>query len=246
MSCGLCSDYDQAARNGPLTHHDVFCPCAPCCRLDFTNCEMTDVFGKVKVSNVVRASGTGLPSQTASLEDFAKGLEKDMLVSFRVESDEHAIEGSVWLALLDCKAFCLKQDELHAGQHFQKGWTVARGHWFALQRTDRASGMRIYKALEEQTLFNVQSMMKLKGIKFTQNVPRRTHASTADWYKNHEFSLHLETYQLLVNSLLRLAPLRVDRTRATSSTCDAAWPPTARKCCCRARPTDFSESDCHN
>jgi hypothetical protein len=201
MSCGLCDDMDQAVRNGPLTHLDVFCPCAPCCRFDFARCEMTHVFGKVKVSNVVRATSTGLPSQTASLQDFASGLDKDKVVAFRVESDEHTIEGCVWLALFDVKAFSLEQDELHAGQHFQKGWTVVRGHWFSLARTDAASGTRTYKALAEEALFNVQAMIKLKDIRFLQNVPKRTRASTADWYKNNEFSLHRDTYQILVNSI---------------------------------------------
>jgi hypothetical protein len=162
---------------------------------------MTDVFGKVKVSNVVRATSTGLPSQTASLQEFAGGLDKDTLLAFRVESDQHTIEGCVWLALLDGKAFALGQDELHAGQHFQKDWTVVRGHWFSLARTDAANGTRIYKALAEQALFNVQAMIKLNGIRFIQNVPKRTRASTADWYKNNEFSLHRDMYQILVNSI---------------------------------------------
>mmetsp|Transcript_14473 Transcript_14473/g.36664 ORF Transcript_14473/g.36664 Transcript_14473/m.36664 type:complete len:292 (-) Transcript_14473:88-963(-) len=201
MSCGLCMDDEQAMRSGPLTHLDIFCPCAPCCRLDFALCEMTAVFGTVQVSNVKRASSTGLPSQTESLQEFAAWLDKDKLVAFRVESDEHTIEGSVWLALLDGKAFALEQDELHAGQHFEKGWSVVRGHWFSLARTERAGGTRVYKALEEQTLFNVQSMMKIKDLKFLQGVPKRTRLSTAAWYKNNEFSLHRETYQLLVDSL---------------------------------------------
>jgi hypothetical protein len=95
-----------------------------------------------------------------------------------VASDEATIEGCVG------KEFWLQQDELHAGQHFEKGWTVVRGHWYAYQRTVPATGARIYKALEEETLLNVQSMIRLTDIKFKQSAPRRTRGSTSEWYKH--------------------------------------------------------------
>jgi hypothetical protein len=116
---------------------------------------MTGVlFGSVKVSNVKRVSATGLPSQPASLEEFSKSLSKDKIIAVGVADDEATIEGGVWVALMDGKAEVLAKDELHAGQLFEKGWTVAHGHWFSLKLVLLDS--RVYDALEEQTLFNVQ------------------------------------------------------------------------------------------
>jgi hypothetical protein len=159
MSAGMCDDNYQAQREGALTWLDVVCPCAPCCHLDFRCCEMTGVFGSVKVSNGKRASATGLSSQSASLEEFSKSLSKDKIVAVRVADDEATIEGGVWLALMDGNAEVLAKDELHAGQLFEKGWTVARGHWFSFKRV--LPNSRISCALEEQSLFNVQSTLTL-------------------------------------------------------------------------------------
>jgi hypothetical protein len=135
---------------------------------------MAKAFGSVKTVSVKRSTSTGLPSQSASLAEFAATLDVNQIVAFRVDADEAPVEGRLWLAPLDGKSFQLQHDELHAGQHFQKGWTVVRGHWFAFQRTTPASGARIYKAPEEETLLNVQSMIRLTAIKFIQAVPRRT------------------------------------------------------------------------
>jgi hypothetical protein len=93
------------------------------------------------------------------LEEFSKSLSKNKIVAVRVADDEATIEGGIWLALMDGKAEVLAKDELHAGQLFEKGWTVARGHWFSLKRVLLDS--RIYCALEQQTFFNVQSMIRL-------------------------------------------------------------------------------------
>jgi len=79
---------------------------------------------------------------------------------------------------------------------------VVRGHWFSLKSTEaQMSGARIYTALSEETLFNVQSMMRLKDVRFTQAVPRRTRTSASDWFKNNTFKLSDEVYQMLLNSL---------------------------------------------
>jgi hypothetical protein len=199
MSVGMCDDKDKAERDGPLTWRNVVCPCAPCCRLDFPRCQMTGEFGSVKQSNVKRASATGLPSQSASLEDFSKEIKANMVVAFRVADDEATIEGAVWLALMDGAVETLAKDERHAGQLFEKGWTVARGHWFSLTRADPTK--RIYRALEEETLFNVQAMMRLTNVRFQQGIPRHTRGTGADWYKNNEFTLSDDAYQILLNSL---------------------------------------------
>lgn len=201
MSAGMCDDLERAQHDGPLTWLDVVCPCKPCCSLEFARCEMTHAFGQVKVTDVKRARATGLPSQSAGLEDFSKSLATDKIVAFRVADDEATIEGAVWLALLDGKAETLAKDELHAGQLFEKGWTVVRGHWFSLKRVEQRSSNRIYCALEEETLFNVQSMIRLKDVRFLQAVPRRTRATGPEWYKNNEFTMTDEVYQKLINSL---------------------------------------------
>jgi len=103
--------------------------------------------------------------------------------------------------LINAKAFKLQEDQLHQGQHFEKGWLVAKGHWFLLVETRTRDQARIYKALAEETLFNVQSMLKVKGIHFLQGVPRRSRATTGAWYENNRFVLPVETYDRLVNSL---------------------------------------------
>jgi hypothetical protein len=201
MSAGMCDDLEQAQREGPLTWLDVVCPCAPCCCLEFARCEMKGAFGSVKVASVKRATTTGLPSQSASLEEFSKMLDKDKIVAVRVADDEATIEGAVWLALINGKAETLAKDELHAGQLFQKGWTVVHGHWFSFKRVHPAgSSNRVYFALEEETLFNVQSMIRLHDIRFQQALPRRSRVTSPEWYKN-EFTLSDDVYQKLINSL---------------------------------------------
>jgi len=52
-----------------------------------------------------------------------------------------------------------------------------RGHWFPLAHTERTGGTRVYKALEEQTLFNVEAMMQINNLKFLQGVPKFERAS---------------------------------------------------------------------
>jgi hypothetical protein len=148
---------------------------------------MTGVFGSVKVSNVKRASATGLPSQSAILEEFSKSLSKDKVVAVHVADDEATIEGGVWLALMDGKAEVLAKDELHKRQLFEKGWTVARGHWFSLKRV--LPNSRIYCALEKQTLFNMQSMIRLDNVRFQQTLWR---PNPSEWVA--EFTLSKPRY----------------------------------------------------
>jgi len=198
MSAGMCDDVDVAQRDGPLKVRDVFCPCEPCLCLDFRKCKMTATFGAVKTVYVKRSDDTGLPSETANLEEFAALLGMDKVVALRVEPDEADIDGGVWLALMNGKSFTLTQAELHAGQQFEAGWKVVRGHWFSLKSTEAPSGARIYTVLAEETLFNVQSMMRLTDVKFMHAVPRRTRTSTSDWFKNNTFKLPDDVYQKLL------------------------------------------------
>ena len=108
MSAGMCDDMDHACSEGPLATRDVFCPCARCRKLEFSHCEMTKTSGSVKTVSVKRSTSIGLPSQSASLAEFAATLDANQIVAFRVAADEVAIEGGVWLALLDGKAFQLQ------------------------------------------------------------------------------------------------------------------------------------------
>ena len=200
MCAGMNNDNDTAQREGPLTWRNVFCPCEPCCHLDFSRCKMTNEFGKVKVMKFPRVTQTG-PTQTESLEEFGAALDRDTIVALRCDQDEATIEGCLWLALINAKAYKLQEDQLHQGQLFEKDWLVAKGHWFSLVETRSCDQARTYKALEEETLFNVQSMLKVKGIRFIQAVPRRSRASTAAWYENNRFVLAEDVYDSLVNSL---------------------------------------------
>jgi hypothetical protein len=60
---------------------------------------------------------------------------------------------------------------------------------------------RIYCALEEQTLFNVQSMIRLDNVRFQQPLRRTRASESPQWYQNSEFTLSNDVYQRLVNSL---------------------------------------------
>jgi hypothetical protein len=75
---------------------------------------------------------------------------------------------------------------------------VARGHWISLKRV--LPNSRIYCALEEQTLFNVQSMIRLDNIRFQQTLrgPERVGHSSD---QSSEFTVSNDVYQRLVNSL---------------------------------------------
>jgi len=188
MCGGMSNDNDSTQRDGPVTWRNVFCPCEPCCRLDFSRCKMTKEFGKWKVMKFPRLTQTG-PTQTASLEEFGACLDRDTIVALRCDPDEVTIEGCLWLALINAKAFKLQEDQLHQGQHFEKDWLVAKGRRFSLVETRARDQARIYKALAEETLLNVQSMLKVKGIRFIQAVPRRSRDSTAAWYENNRFVL---------------------------------------------------------
>jgi hypothetical protein len=45
------------------------------------------------------------------------------------------------------------------------------------------------------------AMMRLTNVRFQQGIPRRTRGTVADWYKNNEFTLSDDAYQILLNSL---------------------------------------------
>mmetsp|Transcript_10315 Transcript_10315/g.30583 ORF Transcript_10315/g.30583 Transcript_10315/m.30583 type:complete len:259 (-) Transcript_10315:496-1272(-) len=85
MSVGMSDDNDTAQRDGTLTWRNVFCPCEPCCRLDFTHCKMTKEFGKVKIMKFPRVTQTG-PTQTESLEEFGAYLDRDTIVALRCDA----------------------------------------------------------------------------------------------------------------------------------------------------------------
>jgi hypothetical protein len=86
-------------------------------------------------------------------------------------------------------------------QIFQKGWTVVHCHWFSFKRVHPAGSSNcVYFALEEETLFNMQSMIRLYDIRFQQALPRRSRVTSPEWYKN-ECTLADDVYQKLINSL---------------------------------------------
>jgi hypothetical protein len=76
---------------------------------------------------------------------------------------------------------------------------VARGHWFSLKRVLPDS--RIYCALEEQTLFNVQSMISLDNVRFQQTLRRTRASESQQWYQSSELTLSNDVYKRVVNLL---------------------------------------------
>jgi len=86
----------------------------------------------------------------------------------RVADDESNIEGPVWFAALNGVAEVLENDVVFAGQTFEKGWHVVRGHWFSFQGwlTGSATDRR-YVQLADDTMFIVNSMIRVTGVHFT-------------------------------------------------------------------------------
>lgn len=182
MSVGLCEDEEKALRDGPLDVRNTFCACAACRDLKFDQCLMKEFFGdRMRAVSVPRASGGVMQSQSATLADFAASLQADQLVAFRVAADEGTIEGPVWFAVLNGPAELLENDVLYAGQTFGAGWHVVKGHWFQYEGRVGTGGDRCYVQLEDEAVFNVNSMIRVTGVQFTSPFkrPRRRGAPTA-------------------------------------------------------------------
>lgn len=185
MSIGLCQDADKALRDGPLYVSDYLCGCIECARLNFKACKMRHVFGPgMRPVKCPKGIGGAQVSQSATLAEFALKLGRDQLVAFRVADDEEGIEGPVWLAVLNGPHEILKQDVLFAGQTFQKGWYVVRGHWFSFQG-EVADGDRRYTLLRDDALFNVNSMIRVENVAFTTRY-RRGRGAPKEWLLNAE------------------------------------------------------------
>ena len=75
-------------------------------------------------------------------------------------------------AVLNGPAEVLKKDVLYAGQTFEKGWHVAKGHWFSHVGPVDNGDDRRYVQLKDEALSNVNSMIRLTGLQFTSPFKR--------------------------------------------------------------------------
>ena len=95
----------------------------------------------------------------------------------------------------------LKDEVLYAGQTFEKGWHVVRGHWFSFQGLARDStGDRRYLQLKDDALFNVNSMIRVKGVQFTSTFRRARKQGGAAAVLSREWMMNAEVHQRVLES----------------------------------------------
>lgn len=163
---GICADAEKARLEGPLHVGHVFCGCKSCTVFEFHNCLMKDELGLLKqpVEGGCHRDTTispNEPSQSQTLEEWAATLVAGTVGVIRAARDEIALEGRYWLCLLHEKPYQLTREELHAGEHFQPGWWVAKAQFYSLVQTSE----RAYK-LGREFLLNINAMVRVAAPKF--------------------------------------------------------------------------------
>jgi len=86
---------------------------------------------KLKIVKAPRVHFSGAPSQTATLEAFAKTLNKAQLRAVRVDGAEKDIEGAFWLANVLGKAQQATVRQANATELFEAGWWIVEIEWYA-------------------------------------------------------------------------------------------------------------------
>ena len=128
-----CMDAERARLDGQLSTSTAFCGCANCTRFDFSHCLMHGLGGmdtKLEVVKAPRVNFSGAPSQTATLEEFAKTLGKNQLRAVRVDAAEKGIEGNFWLANVLGKAMQATERQANASELFEAGWWIVEIEWY--------------------------------------------------------------------------------------------------------------------
>lgn len=93
MIAGDCRDPEVAQKEGRLTGRGTPCACSACISLNWSQCEMMGVFGKVKLVKTPRSAGeTANLRQMESLEAWAASLKANQLVAVRADSREQVDE----------------------------------------------------------------------------------------------------------------------------------------------------------
>jgi len=122
-------------------------------------------------------------------------------VALRVADDQVGIEGPVWFAVLNGAAEVLENDVLFGGENFEKGWHVVKGHWFSYVGHVDASDDRRYVQLKDASLFNINSMIRLNGVRFTSTFRRqRKRGQTVAAATSREWVMNADDYLRILES----------------------------------------------
>lgn len=161
-----CMDAERARVDGLLSTSTAFCGCANCTRFDFSHCLMHGLGGmdtKLQSVKAPRVHFSGAPSQTATLEAFAKTLAKGQLRAVRVDSAEKGIEGDFWLADVLGKAQQATARQASASELFEEGWWIVKIEWYKRE----PNSIYNYKLLPKSSRWlAVNAIIRVDGIAF--------------------------------------------------------------------------------
>ena len=167
------TDAERAAREGPVDVSYAFCGCLSCSRFNFQSCMMSGLggMGTKLVRKYIRSMGdTGQPSQSQTLEEFARSLAKKQLHAVAVDAAEIDIEGDFWLCLVLGSAQQATARQAQATDLFEEGWWIVQIKWYLYET---GSNPRRYKLLPNSTRWlSVSAMIRLEGLAFEEGQTR--------------------------------------------------------------------------
>jgi hypothetical protein len=160
-------DPEKVERDGPIDVSTAFCGCERCSRFDFRNCLMHGLGGmatRLARQTVPSVRAIGLPSQTKTLEEFARTLNKGELRAVVVDPPERGIEGDYWLCEIQGPASQATSRQAHATDLFEEGWWIVRIKWY---RHITGTSPREYELLQNSTRWlSVSAIIRLDGLRF--------------------------------------------------------------------------------
>ena len=165
---GVCTDAEKAMHDGPIDASTAFCGCARCCKFDFANCLMKGVGGMATGlvrKKTPRMSMSGAPSQSATLEEFAKELATGQLRAVRVDDcEEVGMEGGWWLCNVCGHSIQATEQQAHATDLFEKDWWIVEIQWF---KYEQGTSPRQYKLLPgTKRWLMVNALIRVGGLAF--------------------------------------------------------------------------------
>ena len=165
---GVCTDAEKAMHDGPIDASTAFCGCARCCKFDFANCLMKGVGGMATGlvrKKTPRMSLSGAPSQSATLEEFAKELATGQLRAVRVDDcEEVGMEGGWWLCNVCGHSIQATEQQAHATDLFEKDWWIVEIQWF---KYEQGTSPRQYKLLPgTKRWLMVNALIRVGGLAF--------------------------------------------------------------------------------
>lgn len=172
LTFGLCAPICAGAQEAPSADGDG----APSCGshevihgpfLAFSARLMHGLGGmatQLKREKVPSTSRTGQPSQSATLEQFARSLSKDQLRAVTVDGPERGLEGNWWLCLILGPASQATARQAHATELFEEGWWIVRIKWY---KYVPGTSPRKYTLLNNSTRWlSVSAIIRVDGLAF--------------------------------------------------------------------------------